>query len=420
MSNHPPLLALRAAAGLFFLRQLPHSSVAAVPGTKTLHFINDLTNTMTCTSPFHKRSDPSGFTTAVLDASVRESPGDMQALAPGFSWVPWWDSKLVPPTEHVKWYMQTFNISVGGPTDHSFFAYVLRNSTSYRGNDATEQNSGDILGKFSQIARGAGQRAALSFRIQDFQFCNRPASSNTEDLSKFWWDNRHRTKAMISGEPFNDTACKKNLQTGVSVGRCNCNLMASMTWIDSAVRENRQGLLLEAIAKYPELDVEIDFLRSPDLFNQTTTFFLQRRAIMQRFFTTVKSAMINGRRLGIRVPPLMKQLDGLGIDLQQLQQEHLVDYVTAGINFNSFLPAFSDFTTMREILPRPFPLLWEVSGFEGRGVETGNCSAYGHQRMSNEQLSTLAAQAYALGADGISAFNFEYHHLRLRLQQLDC
>ena len=37
---------------------------------KRLHFINDLTNALTCTNPFHKRGDPLGFTTAVLDACV--------------------------------------------------------------------------------------------------------------------------------------------------------------------------------------------------------------------------------------------------------------------------------------------------------------------------------------------------------------
>ena len=48
---------------------------------KTLHYINDLTNTLTCDSPFHSKTHSNGFTTDVLKASIIESPGELQALA---------------------------------------------------------------------------------------------------------------------------------------------------------------------------------------------------------------------------------------------------------------------------------------------------------------------------------------------------
>ena len=48
---------------------------------KTLHYINDLTNTLTCDSPFHSKAHSNGFTTDVLKASIIESPGELQALA---------------------------------------------------------------------------------------------------------------------------------------------------------------------------------------------------------------------------------------------------------------------------------------------------------------------------------------------------
>ena len=90
--------------------------------------------------------------------------------------------------------------------------------------------------------------------------------------------------------------------------------------------------------------------------------------------------------------------------------EPLIDYVSAGINYFSFQSANSDFAAIRAMLPDTLMVLWEISGFEANGAHNlKNCSHAGHWRMSREQLATLALQAYTLGADGISAFNFEYY-----------
>ena len=89
--------------------------------------------------------------------------------------------------------------------------------------------------------------------------------------------------------------------------------------------------------------------------------------------------------------------------------ERLIDYVSAGIYFWSFQPANSDFAAIRAMLPDDLLVLWEISGFSAGGAQFKNCSSAGHWRMSTEQLATLALQAYTLGADGISAFNFEYY-----------
>ena len=394
---------------------------------KTLHYINDLTNTLTCDSPFHSKAHSNGFTTDVLKASIIESPGELQALAmvilmirmlssphlnlfacQGLCWVPWWDSKLHPPVEHDRWFQSTFNVShATGGNSKDYFAYILRNATGYEGHDATPQNSGDILGTFAAVATspaagGQNKRAAISFRIQDFQFCDREPSSNYEDLSRFWYDNRHDPSFMISGRPFPDAACKKNRTTGVWAGNCNCDRDASMTWANPAVLNLRKSVLLEAIGRYPTLDVEIDYLRSPILYNVSMTPLRQRRQLTQGFLKDVKAAL-GQRRLGVRIPPDLSLLDDLGIELQA--QTELLDYVTASIDYNSFMPAASDFVAMRRAFPGK--LLWEVSGFEGLGAESDNCSSPGHWRLSDEQLATIAHQAFALGSDGISAFNFE-------------
>ena len=150
---------------------------------------------------------------------------------------------------------------------------------------------------------------------------------------------------------------------------------------------------------------------------------------MHGFVSAVRGALRTGQRLGVRVPPNFQQLDDLGVDLQMLvgvappgydghttpqgsagqHGEELIDYVSAGINFYSFQPANSDFAAIRAMLPDTLRVLWEISGFEASGAQSKNCSSAGHWRMSAEQLATLALQAYTLGADGISAFNFEYY-----------
>ena len=84
---------------------------------------------------------------------------------------------------------------------------------------------------------------------------------------------------------------------------CDCARVASLSWSNPSVVSARLHLLLEAIALYPTLDVEVDFLRDPVLFNTTTTTFRERRAILRGFLGAVRGALRTGQRLGLRVPP---------------------------------------------------------------------------------------------------------------------
>lgn len=161
---------------------------------KILHFNNDLTNTRTCTSPFHQQGGP--FTSTVLNGSISETKGlgiSTHLLAPGLGWVPWWNSSIVPPEQHSQWMKSQFNLSDVDSGD--FFAYVLR--------------GGDILEEFITTATIHDMRPSLSFRISDTQFCKRPISSLYEDMSQFWYDHRHEASFMVFGNTskFNDTCC---------------------------------------------------------------------------------------------------------------------------------------------------------------------------------------------------------------------
>jgi hypothetical protein len=72
-------------------------------------YSNDTTNIMTCESPYHKEGEPMNMT--MLDATVDETAGtgvDVHMLQPGFTWVPLWQSEVLPVEEHVEWWNDTY------------------------------------------------------------------------------------------------------------------------------------------------------------------------------------------------------------------------------------------------------------------------------------------------------------------------
>ena len=70
-------------------------------------YSNDTTNTVSCTSPWHKRGEP--FRAQMLEATVDEVAGrgvDAHLLQPGLGWIPWWKSKVYPAAEHYRWFTE--------------------------------------------------------------------------------------------------------------------------------------------------------------------------------------------------------------------------------------------------------------------------------------------------------------------------
>ena len=71
---------------------------------------NDLTNMLSCISPFHpKASTP--FSSAMLHAATTETAGYVseQLLAPGLCNQPWYNSKLMPKQAYREWFNNTFH-----------------------------------------------------------------------------------------------------------------------------------------------------------------------------------------------------------------------------------------------------------------------------------------------------------------------
>jgi hypothetical protein len=66
---------------------------------------------------------------------------------------------------------------------------------------------GDVIGAFVQAAKAGGERASVSYRINDMQSCDKPPADNYGFLSRFWYEHRNDTDIMKKSTGFNDTCC---------------------------------------------------------------------------------------------------------------------------------------------------------------------------------------------------------------------
>jgi hypothetical protein len=207
---------------------------------------------------------------------------------------------------------------------------------------------------------------------------------------------------MARGE-FNDTCCFD--------AKCQCSCYggeASMALSDPDVLANRQAYLEEIVSLYPGLDMEIDLERWSFLFNDAKASQAQRYSIMTLLLRAVRHGMSPGTRLGLRVPPDFDVLAQLGVNLTALatDAEVMLDYATLGVSFFAVMASASDFEEIRAQVPPECKLLFEISElheyYQAGSVRT-------QQLLTKEQLTTVALDAYAMGADGVSTFNFQYY-----------
>mmetsp|Transcript_35652 Transcript_35652/g.107264 ORF Transcript_35652/g.107264 Transcript_35652/m.107264 type:complete len:392 (-) Transcript_35652:22-1197(-) len=229
--------------------------------------------------------------------------------------------------------------------------------------------------------------------------CTTPPSASYGALSEFWYDHRHDPGIMRRGT-FNDSCCWEH--------KCKCSCYdgsASMVLNSPAVLANRLAFMREIASKYP-VDFEVDLERWAMIFDPTATTSTSRRATMTSMLRQIRAAMAPATRLGLRVPPDLSLLDSIGVDLPALAADSSVrlDYVTLGVSYYAFLPSTSDFAKVRASLPGT-PVLFEVSNL----ITQSQSNRSDSELLTDEMLATVALDAYSLGADGLSSFNFEYY-----------
>ena len=171
------------------------------------------------------------------------------------------------------------------------------------------------------------------------------------------------------------------------------------------VRNAMLAFIKECLDKYDVDGMEFDYLRGGILFQSSeavknapllTNFTRKARQLLD------EAAIKRGRDrliLGVRVPQTIQECDVLGFDVAAWIQEGFLDYV---IPSDFFYPDFNarteDFVKLTEgtdckIYPAVHP-----------------CVAQGddHQALSAANYRAAAKNFYAYGAEGISAYNYQY------------
>lgn len=342
-------------------------------------YSNDLTNIVSCISPFHQAREP--FRQEMLEATVDEVTGlvDAHFLQPGLGVVPLWPSKVVDLKKHFAWIKARYNT---GPD--SFSNFVLQ--------------GGDIVQIFLDRCRVKGQAAFISLRMNDAhhkEFVDpkpgdKPGSSIGMSVTRWYAEHpQHRIK------PGSERGADRVLN-----------------WAVPEVRARMLALIQELCENYDLDGLELDFLRTYSYFRLDETPLEQRRAIMTGFVKDVRTLIDrtarNGKRrwLCARVPCYLEALDVLGLDLPALTATGL-DIVNASAHY---------FTTQQhhlDAIRRRAPdaaLYFELCHtlFKGDKVQAGY-DVFPYRRATREHLHTSAHLAYARGADGISLFNFAYY-----------
>jgi hypothetical protein len=266
--------------------QQQRAPTTAVATQKLLHLNNDLTNMLSCISPWHPTVN-TPFGREMLDRAINETRGlgiSSVVMAPGLCSVPWYPSKLLPPTAYKNWFNSTFQVGTAG---NGFMDYAV--------------GGGDLLADFAAAGAATGQQPGISFRVQDIQALNRAPEQNYGNLDPFFFAHRHDKTTLISGEAFPDDCCWKddvafckNSSNSIAAqkGYCNPDLLGAMDWANPQVLAHRKALMIEVSTMHPQLTVlELDFLRMPLIFNVSRTSVGERCQIMRALLQDLRKAI---------------------------------------------------------------------------------------------------------------------------------
>ena len=374
---------LKSAATPVLLAGTCRSQAAEIKARKApfrLLYSNDLTNTMSCTSPFHKPREP--FRKEMLEATIDEVAGtgvDAHLLQPGLGVLPLWKSRVQPLEEHAAWIKETYGTRID-----SFTQSVL--------------NGTDLIRVFLDRCRSRGQAPFISIRLND--------AHHKENVDHKKGEKTTTAVSMAINKFYHDHP-EYRLVLGSLSGK---DLV--LNWAVPEVRAHKLALLKELCELYDFEGLELDFLRTYSFFRLEETTREQRCGIITSFIREVRSLLDttapNGRHrwLCVRVPCYLEAHDVLGIDLSAMTAAG-VDMVNASSHY--FTTQQHHLAAIRKQTPNAalyFELCHTI--WKGEKVAVGY-DVFPYRRATREHLHTAAHLAYERGADGISLFNFAYY-----------
>jgi hypothetical protein len=342
-------------------------------------YSNDLTNILSCTSPWHAKGAP--FRPAMVGATVDEVAGtgvDAHLLQPGLGWTPLWPSKVMPLDEHYRWLKKTYGVE-----PDSFGRFAL--------------GGGDVVQLFIDRCHARGQAPFISFRLND---AHHKEHVNAQPGDKV------TTAVGMSLSRF----YVEHPEWRIGPGMRGAELVQN--WAIPEVRAHKFAFIRELCENYDLDGLELDFMRFDSLFPQDRTTREERVAAVTGFVRDVRALLDRtareGRRrwLCARIPCWIKAFDPLGIDLPALSAAGL-DMVNVSASY--FTQQHSDFAAIRKLVPATAAYI-ELCHTTWTGPTLGpggDTSTF--RRATPEQLQTTAHTALARGADGVSLFNFAYY-----------
>jgi len=355
---------------------------------------NDLTNLLSCNSPFHRRGEP--FTADKLRASIDEAVGaDVQLLQPGLTYVPLWSSKLYPPREHFHWWRETFP----GTPLHELGDYMLQ--------------GGDVVRVFVERCRARGVAPFISLRVNDYhrlEFLDAPAGTPLGAFDSLTLDRFRREHPDYRLRPVNYPPVEAGGMTSKQLFAARHD--AVLNWAIPAVRERFLGFVSEIVRDYDIAGLELDFLRHFNLFRLDQTTSAERATIVTELIRRVRreldAAAGSVRRwLSVRIPAALAVHDPLGLDVASL--------ASAGVDM--FNLSSNYFTVQQDLdvaeIRRRAPLAalyveMTHCTMVGADLTRGHGDNFSYRRATAAQYHTTAELQRARGADGVSFFNFTY------------
>lgn len=399
------------------------------PPYRTL-FSNDLTNIVTCESPYHPAGKP--FSQEGLFGTVDETAGvgiDAHLLQPGYGWVPYWKSKLYPAREHAAWFEARYGIPPG-----SFTRYMV--------------NGGDIVGEFVQRCRQKGLAPFVSLRMNDMHE-KMFADFSREEMAVFRELSSDEALATRSLSDIRIELIKRRVRdffdltvsrfylghpeyrlNGIPLppqGTMDPFLYADKyrteirqnriwNWAIPEVRQHKLDFITEICENYDIDGIELDFTRHKWLFAKDypgdarlkimTGYIRSVRGVLDRTAGAGKT-----RWLSVRIPFRLSDHKAMGIDVRQWHEAG-VDIFNLSCHY--ITQQQHDLAKIHQAAPDA-SLYLELTHTPQRFEPVDQTRLQGRDSTDlfmltkPEQFYTAAHLAYSRGARGITAFNFVYY-----------
>jgi len=329
---------------------------------------NDSTNLTSCISPWRHWGEITSRQLRGLVDEVADTQVDAYLFCPGLGNGPWWPSEAEP--DYWQWWQRHFG---RGPGPWGRFVT--------RGGDPAKITLDRVTER--------GMAPFISFRVNDQQGIR---------ACRLWHD---RPECRLSHPP----AARKHTWSWE---------LECFDFTHPAVRAYKLALIAELIRRYDIAGFQLDFMRQPLYFKVAQTTPEQRVEIMTGFVRRVRAlldAKAGKRRyLCLRIPNRLSRLDYMGLDLGRLADEGLVDM----LNLSPWLvhQQENDLPQFRKLLPHAALYCEMTPGvhYELRRNLYGRQAGDGKvgRLATRHTYHTTALQAYDLGADGVSLFNFVY------------